>query len=147
MKNGIEFLETGTATLAEAVCRTAAKLYQQGKRVYVLAPTQAEAVRLNELMWTFDDQSFVPHDLWQGGGQGEDPVVVGWAADTNPNDAETLLLAGARPVGDLIASAALFSSILDFVPQWDEAEKRAARERFRGFREAGLNPVFKGAKR
>jgi DNA polymerase-3 subunit chi len=53
---------TGEARLAFA-CRIAEKAYSQAHRVYLHASSAAEAERLDALLWTFRDTSFVPHAL------------------------------------------------------------------------------------
>jgi DNA polymerase-3 subunit chi len=53
---------TGEARLAFA-CRIAEKAYTRAHRVYLHASSAAEAERLDALLWTFRDTSFVPHAL------------------------------------------------------------------------------------
>ncbi|MDQ1342927.1 MAG: polymerase subunit chi, partial [Pseudomonadota bacterium] len=51
------------ARLATA-CRLAEKAFDQGMRVTVRTASPAEAVELDDLLWTFSDRSFVPHAVW-----------------------------------------------------------------------------------
>jgi DNA polymerase-3 subunit chi len=44
-------------------CRLAEKAYLADQRVVVLSASHAEAAALDELLWTFDERSFVPHRL------------------------------------------------------------------------------------
>ena len=45
-------------------CRLADKAYHQGRRVYLHAASAEQARHLDRLLWTFRDQSFVPHGLY-----------------------------------------------------------------------------------
>lgn len=139
----MEFIEVQAATATDAAVAAAADLFARGCAVYVLAQSEAEAIRIDGLLWTFDDQSFIPHSIWRGGTPADDPVLVGWSGGQNPNGADTLVLAGQRPFGEILETAKLFGKVVDLVPDGDETAKRQARERFRAFRDAGLSPVFR----
>ncbi len=42
-------------------CRLADKVYRQGERLAVLVENQAAADQLDQLMWTYQVESFLPH--------------------------------------------------------------------------------------
>ena len=54
-------LGEGADSRERIACRLAEKAWRLGNRVYVLAPDQAAAQALDELLWTFSQGSFVPH--------------------------------------------------------------------------------------
>jgi DNA polymerase-3 subunit chi len=58
-------------------CRLAEKAYRAGHRVYVQTATAQDEVALDDLLWTFKQNSFVPHARWQGEGEPDVPVLVG----------------------------------------------------------------------
>jgi len=138
----VEYLEIDSVRADITACRKAADLYEAGARVYLWAGSQAEAVLLDALLWTFDDNSFVPHGLWSGEGSIDDPVAVGWLGQKNPNNAGALVIASDHADGELTATAGLFGQVCDFVPTMEGAAKRAARRRYKAFVSAGFNPVF-----
>jgi DNA polymerase III subunit chi len=76
------------------------KLYLAGKRVVVYFADAARASVLDEYLWTFSQAAFVPHVLWSGAGEAEEPVVLVCGAPANPNRADTLV------VGDRLADLA-----------------------------------------
>jgi DNA polymerase-3 subunit chi len=120
-----------------ALCRQVEAAYEAGERVCVWAESEAEARRLDDLLWTFRDESFVPHDLWQGETALDTPVAVGWRPG-NPNGAACLVLArGAAP-----AEAAGFGRVVDFAPVDLPDRLEPARARFRAFRAAGFEVEF-----
>lgn len=44
-------------------CRIIEKAYKKGRRVYLQTQSKEHATMLDTLLWTFRDQSFVPHGL------------------------------------------------------------------------------------
>jgi DNA polymerase-3 subunit chi len=111
-----------------------------GRRVYVWASSEAQARELDELLWTFRDDSFVPHGLWQGQSPFDEPVAVGWRPG-NPNAADCLVLARDASPPEIAG----FARVVDFAPVDEPALREAARTRFRAFRDAGLPVRFHGA--
>jgi DNA polymerase-3 subunit chi len=60
-------------------CRLADKAFRQGHQVYVHTGSENEAAQMDELLWSFRPQSFIPHGLL---GSGDDEkVAVGWQQD------------------------------------------------------------------
>jgi DNA polymerase IIIc chi subunit len=108
----------GTKKAHEA-CRLVERLYQKGERVAVFLSDSGRAAVLDEYLWTFAQHSFVPHVLWDGQGEVEDPVVVVAGTIANPNAASVLV------IGDRIADpreAAGFAEVHDFVTAAPEDE-------------------------
>lgn len=48
-------------------CKLAEKVQRLGMKVLIVTDTEAEARQLDELLWTFKPESFVPHQLINGG--------------------------------------------------------------------------------
>ncbi len=46
------------------VCQLADKVWHQGYRVYIQCDSFARAERLNVTLWTFKEESFLPHDVY-----------------------------------------------------------------------------------
>jgi DNA polymerase III subunit chi len=117
-------------------CRLAEKAYDQGLRVAVRTASPSQTAEIDELMWTFSDRSFVPHGVW--------PAEPGFAAAT-----PVLIASGALPEShrdvlinlgdDLPGDATCYSRVCEVVAGDDEARRRA-RVRWRGYRDAGLDP-------
>ncbi|MBI5446383.1 MAG: DNA polymerase III subunit chi [Deltaproteobacteria bacterium] len=137
---GIDFYEVKGPRWELAVCERVEALYEAGERVYVRAPSEALARALDDLLWTFREDSFVPHRLWGGEGDLPDPVAVGWRRG-NPNGATCLVLAGAGEPEELSG----FAQAFDFVPVSDPELTAGARERYRAFRAAGHQVTFRPA--
>lgn len=120
-----------------ALCLQVQAAWEAGERVYVWADSEAEARRLDELLWTFRDDAFVPHDLWQGEAELDTPVAVGWRAG-DPNDAACAVLARDTAPAELAG----FERVVDFAPVDVPERIGPARNRYRAFREAGFRVSF-----
>jgi DNA polymerase IIIc chi subunit len=123
----------GGTKKAQEACRLVESLYQKGKRVAVYVSDPGRAAVLDDYLWTFSQPSFVPHALWDGHGEVEDPVVVLAGVLANPNVATVLV------VGDRIAEpaqAAGFEEVHDFVTAAPEDEGKSKAWEEAGFKVA-----------
>jgi DNA polymerase-3 subunit chi len=125
-------LSNGEQARPLAACRLAHKAYRLKHRVYVLAASPEEAAQLDRLLWTFNPGSFVPHGLHAGPVDPQLPVLIGHEAPP-PEFADVLIaLAPEAP-----AYAERFARVAEIVGP-GEAERAAARARFRAYRERGF---------
>ena len=112
-------------------CLQAAFYYRQKQRVFVFTDNQDSSHIIDELLWSFDPESFVPHNLIGEGPKGGAPVEIGHSPSRSR-----------RPVLINLASqvpnfAGNYQTIIDFVPS-DEALKQLARDRFRHYKQLGF---------
>jgi len=116
-------------------CRIAEKAYLAQQKVVVLLDDGEALRRFDELLWTFGDGSFVPHDSVSApDGACEAPVVL----TTGPlpaghTDVLLNLAGGVPPSFDRFARVAEF---LDGRPE----VRAAGRERFKVYRAQSLDP-------
>jgi DNA polymerase-3 subunit chi len=116
-------------------CRIAEQAALAGARVFIWSDDAAELERFDELLWTFADRSFVPHERFSDAQQWHDtPVLLGGGA--LPSQPYELLLNLGALVPDGAGAAARVVEIIDA----DEARRAAGRLRFRAYRAAGLSP-------
>lgn len=114
-------------------CRLCADLYRAKQRVFVYTADQKQAEVFDQLLWQFDAERFVPHNLSGEGPKYGAPVEISWQAPRQ-NRQVLINLADSVP-----AFANRFSQIIEFVPTAGH-EKAQARERFKQYRQLGLNP-------
>lgn len=117
-------------------CRVAEKAWRQGHRVRVEAGDAETVRRLDTLMWTFKQESFLPHEVAgeAAGWTDMDPPPVQLASGGMAEEAPEVLvnLSGAvPPMADRCARIAEIVSA-------DPAAKRAGRDRYRRYRERGF---------
>jgi DNA polymerase-3 subunit chi len=123
----------GNARLSLA-CKLAEKAYLASQSVLIWHTEPAELKALDDLLWTFRDGSFVPHEIL-GTAAGEAPV---------------LLSAGPVPAGDVDVVINLAAGVPEFVAQskriieiidGDEGRRRAGRARWEAYRKRGVQPA------
>lgn len=114
-------------------CQLCAQLYRAKQRVFVYTADQQSAELLDELLWQFEPDSFVPHNLAGEGPQRGAPVEIGWQA---PKASRQVLINLADQVPDF---ARRFNQIIEFVPA-EPTLKAQARERYKQYRQAGILP-------
>ena len=117
-------------------CRLIEKAYRRQHRVFVLASDQAMAETIDELLWTFKDDSFIPHNLLGEGPNNPPPIQIGFGDIESPPSKDILLnLSPTIP-----AYHNRFRRIFEIVTQ-DEAMKAHLREHYRYYKQAdyGIN--------
>ena len=113
-------------------CRLAEKAYRLDNSVYILARDQASAERIDELLWTFRDGSFVPHHIAApGADELPSPVCVGY--DPYAAGGRDLLIS---LVDDIPPCAGAFPRIAELVTS-DADSKQMSRRRFATYRDQG----------
>ena len=123
--------ENGRALLA---CRLADKAYGLGHTVYAFTASEARAAALDDLLWTFRQDSFVPHERYPLVGEEGSPVLVGTAAPATVEAQVLINLADALPEG-----FERYERVVELVDQHPEVLAQS-RERFRQYREQGCAP-------
>jgi len=116
-------------------CKLAEKAYRLENTVYIHAKNRADAERLDELLWTFRDGSFVPHELLCSN---EDepaspiaPIVIGSESDDVASRDLLINLCDEIP-----AFAESFPRVAELVTS-DENCRLLSRKRFAEYRDKG----------
>ncbi len=104
----------------------------QGLRVVVMASSGERVDYLDQLLWTYDDASFLAHGTAKEGNAARQPVWL-TASDENPNKATVLFLT------DGMESAKLseYERCCDLFDGNDPVAVEAARARWRAGKAAG----------
>lgn len=114
-------------------CQLCADLYRAKQRVFVYTGEQQQAEAFDELLWQFDAKRFVPHNLAGEGPKYGAPVEISWQA---PKQNRPVLINLAPEVPSFVT---MFKQVIEFVPA-DELLKAQARERYKQYRQLGINP-------
>ncbi len=123
--------DNGRALLA---CRLADKAYSLGHTVYVLAGSEAQAAALDDLLWTFRQDSFIPHERYPLVGEESSPVLIGTVLPAEATAQVLINFAGRLPEG-----FERYERVVELVDQHPEVLAKS-RERFRQYREQGCAP-------
>jgi len=123
--------DTDPGKRLHTACRLIHKAYGLGHRVHVHTGSAGLSRQLDELLWTFRDTAFIPHQV-----QGEDPdCPVQIAHDLEPATAGQFLL-NLDPQVPLFFSR--FERVAEIVNQ-DPAVRDPGRERYRFYRDRGYD--------
>jgi DNA polymerase-3 subunit chi len=115
-----------------AACRLAEKAYLDNRKVVILQANAQDAKALDELLWTFDERSFVPHALLGEATDATTPVrLAGDAGELPPADLLINLSDALPPALERFAQVA---EIIDAEPE----RRRLGRDRFRSYRDLKL---------
>jgi DNA polymerase-3 subunit chi len=123
--------EINTSSVIYHACLQASYFYRQNQRVFIYTQDQLSAEQVDEMLWAFDSDSFVPHNL---SGEGPKQGAAVEISHQAPRGRRPVLINLTNTVPDF---ASQFNLIVDFVPD-DEALKQLARERFKACRQLGF---------
>ncbi len=112
-------------------CRIIEKAYARGHRVFIHCNHQKDAEYLDELLWTYKDDSFIPHNLQGEGPEPPPPVQIGF--DKEPRGFSDILI----NLSDSIPTyASRFNRVIELVSAAEEA-KIISRDHYRAYRAKG----------
>lgn len=116
-------------------CRIANKAYASGLKVYVRADELAACATLDEMLWTFSQSSFIPHAICDGMHDVERyPVQIG-CGEAPEGCRDVLISLKEKPPADY----ARFDRVVELIIA-QAADKSSGRDRFRFYREQGVEP-------
>jgi DNA polymerase-3 subunit chi len=114
-------------------CRLAEENVEQGSKVYLLTASYSDTQRLDDLLWTWSDSSFLPHEIFTGAPASHERVMIMLGEQPAPLSHRSLLINLTESTPAELESYAHIVEIVDI----DSERKRIARERFRHYRERG----------
>ena len=126
--------EPSTNGRFKLACRIVEKAYRLGHRVYVRTGNADDTSVLDDLLWTFSQNSFVPHQLSAEIDSRESPVFIGEHPPA-AEGADVVISVADDPVSDFTT----YQRIVEIVGCEDD-EKASGRNRFRYYREHGMEP-------
>ena len=109
-------------------CRLLEKAYLRGHRIFVYCNNQSQAEKLDELLWTFKNDSFIPHNLQGEGPEPPPPVQIGYQQE--PRGFNDILL---NMADEIPAFYTRFKRIIELVAN-DETSKELSRVHYREYR-------------
>ncbi len=134
----IAFYHLENWPLEQALPKLLEKTLEAGKRALVLAGSEERVEALNNLLWTYHQDAWLPHGSAADGDAEEQPVWLAVAddnagADGNPNGAHFLFLTD----GATSARVAEFERCFELFDGRDETALAAARQRWKDYAAAG----------
>ena len=115
-------------------CRIIEKAYRLGHKVYVKTDNTDDANMLDDLLWTFSQSSFIPHQLDADSDVEISHVFIGEHPSTREGT-DVVISVSDEPVSEFNA----YPRIIEIVG-YENDEKASGRNRFRYYREHGIEP-------
>jgi DNA polymerase-3 subunit chi len=114
-------------------CRLTEKAYLMDLKIVIVSDTLADAQALDELLWTFNERSFIPHKVCLD------------EQSVDPATAVHLTVETALPAADLLVNLSQrlppqfqrYGRIAEVIDA-DEERRRQGRERFKAYRDLKL---------
>lgn len=117
----------------ELVCVLAQKAFESDTPALILVESMADAEAFDELLWSWVDDAYVPHQVAGDDDDAECPILIVPPEVDSP--ARPLIVnLRARPVGDGA------QRVIELIPD-EESEKNAARARWTAYKRRGHEPV------
>lgn len=128
----IRFYHLTRKTAEQALPELVSRAYAKGHRILVRCTDAEETQRLNDTLWTYNPESFLPHGTTRDGHPGQQPIFL-TSGNDNPAGADVLML---MPGADS-AGAEHFTLCCQLLNGADEAQITAARGLWKTWKEAG----------
>jgi DNA polymerase-3 subunit chi len=116
------------------VCRLAEKAYGTLEKIYAHTESSSVAGQLDQLLWTFRQGSFIPHELLQDSAP-RAPISIGTQQHALESGELLINLTSQVP-----AFAKQFTRIAEIIDR-DEQVKAAGRQRYVHYKGMGIEPV------
>jgi len=134
---GVAFYHLTRKPLETALPELLEKVVERGMKAVVRAASDERIRSLNELLWTYRKDAFLPHGTAEDGNGESQPVWLTTGQD-NPAGASVLLLVDGVAAADLEG----FARCLDLFDGRDEDAVAGARNRWRAARSGGHTVTY-----
>jgi DNA polymerase-3 subunit chi len=127
---------TGMQERYRFACKLIEKAYRCGSFCYVLTDTPQQSHTLDELLWTFRPNSFIPHQIYEGE-MPQFPNTVLISHHPAPAQWQKVILnLSSQPPVDLNQT----EKVLEILNN-DESIKAIGRQRYRYYKQLGFEPI------
>ncbi|MCL6269055.1 DNA polymerase III subunit chi [Sansalvadorimonas sp. 2012CJ34-2] len=122
-------------TRALFACRLAEKAWRNGVHAHIHTAGEEDTKALDSLLWSFREDSFLPHKVVENNSEVQEPVTLGHS-ENQLKGRKGLLINLGDEIPNTLDS---YSRIAEVVVQ-EESILKLARTRFRQYRGRGLDP-------
>lgn len=131
----IDFYILESATTAQKAwlyaCQLIEKAHAEQKQVFVHTTSKEDATRIDDLLWTYKEDTFIPHNLYQAADDFPPPIQIGFGE--NPKQKDTLINLS-REIPGFYQQ---FNHVIEIVFS-DPLVQQLARERYKQYRDQGF---------
>lgn len=125
--------EGDAKTRFQLACRLIEKAYRNQHRIYIHTDNQTDAHYIDELLWTYRDDSFLPHNLYGEGPDPTPPIQIGF--NVTPEKQRDILINLSQQIPVFFEQ---FNRVLEIVPNDADMQNRS-RENYRHYRARGYD--------
>ncbi|MEK7989674.1 MAG: DNA polymerase III subunit chi [Thiotrichaceae bacterium] len=115
-------------------CQLVDKVWHQGYQIYIHTHGLTHAKKLDDMLWTFKPDSFIPHDLYPDEPASIAPIKIGYSVDDYAPADVLINLA----VADIPIFYPHFKRVAEIVFNNDIA-KQWGRVRYKSYKDKGLD--------
>jgi len=115
----------------ELACLVTEKALNAGHRVVIHTPSSDVAQKMDSMLWTYSDQSFIPHELLDNTDSSLNAVLIGNAQSAH--EEHDVLINLAADVPTFFSRFQRLAECVDI----DEVARQSSRERYRFYRDRG----------
>ena len=130
----------GDARLSR-IARLVAAAWERGKRLLIYCTDEAEAAQLDEWLWSYQEEAFIPHERVAASDKplaDNASIVLVWG-EYDPIGADILLQAAPASV----EFAKRYGVIIDLVDHRTPETLQASRSRYKAWCDSGVRPVHR----
>ena len=133
MKKPVIFVELKIASKERYTCDIAEKLFNSSKTLTIYCRDAAVLSKLDGLLWTWKQESFIPHKIFEPANGEAEAVLL-------TSNANNLPLTDVIILFDPLDSTKLkqYTVIIDFAEVYHAEKKIESRQRFKQMRDSGL---------
>ena len=129
-----DFYHLQKTPLEEALPKLMEKAYATGKRIKILIGNEERVEFINSLLWTYSEESFLPHGSKKDGYIDEQPIFIS-ADEENENNASIIVLVdNATPSADKLCE---YERVLNIFDGNDEIALNKARTYWKEIKNTG----------
>jgi DNA polymerase-3 subunit chi len=128
--------ESSAAARLKVACRLAEKAYLSAQTALVWHTDAEELKAFDDMLWTFMDGSFVPHEMLTASASTDETPVLLSAGTAPPADVD-IIINLAPDVPGCLSRTRRIAEIID----GDDSRRRAGRARFKAYRDLGIQPA------
>lgn len=135
----IDFYHLQKQSLDQVLPKLVEKAYATGSKIKIKIGNEARIEFINSLLWTYNDEAFIPHGSKKDGFAKEQPIWLS-SEDDNPNQAQMLFLIDGAKLD--LQQAENFERIFNIFDGNDEISLQQAREFWKEISNAGLEKNY-----
>lgn len=121
------------ASRFDFICRLVEKAYKNQHQIYIHAKDREMAYQLDELLWTYRDECFLPHHLYGEGPDPSPPIQIGF--DITPDKHRDVLINLHQTIPDFFMQFTRVCEIINNNPE----SQAVARDNYRTYRTRGYH--------